>query len=161
MDQRDALAIFLKKFVRDENIATVLELGTGIGSGSFGGFNSAKAMIAGGVKVVVTIDKGTSTEAHSEKIIFYNSDITLIDDVIHKEYPERFDMIFMDADHDYSSVKLYWKLYSDLAKRYIVFHDRAEPGTAQILRELESEYKVTHVHQPPNGDPRIGIVDVS
>lgn len=145
---------FLEKFVKEQNICTALELGTGMG------YSSAQAMIDGGAKVVVTIDiANPGIRPTSDKILFYHGDILLLDDMIHEQYPERFDMIFMDANHDYKSVSLYWKLYKDLAKRFIVFHDRDEIGTEQFLHQLESEnYKIAHYHEPPYNLPRIAVV---
>lgn len=146
---------FLEKFVHDNKIATVLELGTGMG------YASSKAMIKGGAKVVVTMDlRHPEEQVVPKQILLYVGDAPLLADIIHEQYPERFDMIFMDADHDYDSQNRYWKAYNDLAKRYIVFHDRDEPGTRDFLQQLANEYKVTHVYQFPTNEPRIAIVEI-
>ena len=76
---------FLEDFVRKNVISTILELGTGQG------YNSAKAMLKGGAKVVVTIDKIDCLKPPDDRIIFYHDDLLLVDVTIATPFPEKVD----------------------------------------------------------------------
>lgn len=143
----------LEDFVRTRGILSVLELGTGTG------FSSAKAFVRGGVNIVVTIDIYGCGKPPDERILFYEGDVQLLSGLIHQQYPEGFDAIFLDADHYYQSVKLYWELYSDLVRKFILIHDI--DWCPEFLDEKTSQNYKTYILNIDNPHPpnRVAVIE--
>lgn len=75
-----------------------------------------------------------------------------------------YDAVFIDADHDYQSVKRDWESYGSMA-RIVAFHDIAPPDTPRagpidvprLWRELDDDPRVARKKEILGAKPGMGI----
>lgn len=135
------LATFLVR-MQELGVQSVLEIGTGYK----GGLSRFLAQDMGWDVTTVDIDR----YRHNFKGVTY---ITLggFDDFI-VEGKYRFDLVFIDGDHSYESVKHDYTYWGECATKVIAFHDilgqRDCMGVRQFWLELSSHPKtISNIHQ--------------
>lgn len=147
------------QFLHDEakKVKTVLEIGSYYGK-------SAHAYLFAGVEKLVCIDwwrAGDVINSNAEGDAIYKAFLQNTEGFPETELvpirmsseeakaiigDEKFDMIFIDASHDYESVKKDIELYFGNATKLICGHDYGWPGVTQAVTEaMEIDGKVESI----------------
>lgn len=132
------LATFLVR-MQELGVNSCLEIGTGYK----GGLSRFLAAEMGWQ--VTTVD--VQDYGHAFEGVEY---VVLTFETMTEQWIDNFDLIFIDGDHDYKSVKFDFSEYLPYAGKVIAFHDilglRGCEGVSEFWYELKRGYKDTEMH---------------